>query len=283
MERVGYYNGEIGVLEELKVPFLDRVSFYGDGVYDATMARDGVMLFIDDHLDRFFNSMRLMRFELAFTREWLQAELQRVVDLADARDNFVYWQVTRGTAPRRHEFPDCTPNLWIMVVSMPFADLSKTVDAVSFEDLRFGYCNVKTLNLMPNVLAAQNAADNGGQEAVFVRDGYVTESAHSNIHILKDGVLITHPADNHILPGIARKHLIAMCGSLGIPVEERLYTLGELMDADEVLISASSTFAIRVAHVDGQPVGGKDLMTYSRLRTALQQEFEGYISTRKKS
>jgi D-alanine transaminase len=170
-----------------------------------------------------------------------------------------------------------------MVVPMPFADLSKTVDAVSFEDLRFGYCNVKTLNLMPNVLAAQNAADNGGQEAVFVRDGYVTESAHSNIHILKDGVLITHPADNHILPGIARKHLIAMCGSLGIPVEERLYTLGDLMDADEVLISASSTFAIRVAHVDGQPVGGKDLMTYSRLRTALQQEFEGYISTRKKS
>ena len=282
MERVGYYNGEMGALEELKVPFLDRVSFYGDGVYDATMSRDGVMLYIDDHLDRFFNSMSIMRFAPNFTREWLCAELQRVVDLADARDNFVYWQVTRGTAPRRHEFPDCAPNLWIMVVPMPFADLSKTVDAVSFEDLRFGYCHVKTLNLLPNVLAAQNAADHGGQEAVFVRDGYVTESAHSNIHILKDGALITHPADNHILPGIARKHLIAMCGKLGIPVEERLYTLDELKEADEVIISASSTFGIRVGHVDGQPVGGKDPETYTRLRTALEAEFEAYITSHRR-
>ena len=278
MERIGYYNGEIAPLDELKVPFLDRVSFYGDGVYDATMARDGVMLYIDDHLDRFFNSMCAMRFEPNFTWEGLVAELQRVLDLADARDNFVYWQITRGTAPRKHEFPAVEPNLWIMVVPLPFADLSRTVDAVSFEDLRFGYCNVKTLNLLPNVLAAQNAADNGGQEAIFVRDGYVTESAHSNIHIMKDGALITHPADNHILPGIARKHLIAMCGKLGIPVEERLYTLDELKAADEVLISASSTFAIRVAHVDGQPVGGRDLPTYERLRAALQQEFEDYIA-----
>ena len=283
MERIGYYNGEIAPIEELKVPFLDRVSFYGDGVYDATMARDGVMLYIDDHLDRFFNSMALMRFEPNFARTWLQDELQRVLDLADARDNFVYWQVTRGTAPRRHEFPDVAPNLWIMVVPLPFADLSRTVDAVSFEDLRFGYCNVKTLNLMPNVLAAQNAAEHGGQEAIFVRDGNVTESAHSNIHILKDGVLITHPANNHILPGIARKHLIAMCGALGIPVEERLYTLEELKAADEVIISASSTFGIRVAHVDGQPVGGKDPQTYGRLRAALQAEFEDYIESHRRS
>ncbi|MBE6470540.1 MAG: D-amino acid aminotransferase [Coriobacteriaceae bacterium] len=279
MERIGYYNGEIAALEELKVPFLDRVAFYGDGVYDATMSRDGVMLYIDDHLDRFFNSMRIMRFEPNFTRDELQSELQKVVDLADGRDNFVYWQITRGTAMRRHEFPDVDPNLWIMVFPMPYADLTQTVDAVSFEDKRFDYCHVKTLNLLPNVLAAQNAADHGGQEAIFVRDGYVTESAHSNIHILKDGVLVTHPADEHILPGIARKHLIAMCGSLGIPVEERLYTLDELKAADEILISASSTFAIRVAHVDGDAVGGKDPATYSRLRDALQAEFEAYIAS----
>ena len=281
MERVGYYNGEIAPLEELKVPFLDRVCFYGDGVYDATMARDGVMLYIEDHLDRFYNSMRIMRFEPNFTRESLQAELQRALDAADARDNFVYWQITRGTALRNHAFPAVEPNLWIMIVPMGFADLSKTVDAQSFEDKRFEYCNVKTLNLLPNVLAAQNAADHDAQEAVFVRDGIVTESAHSNIHILKNGVLVTHPADEHILPGIARKHLIAMCHTLGIPVEERDYTLEELKAADEVIISASSTFGIRVAHVDGEPVGGKDPETYGRLRDALEAEFEEYIAARR--
>ena len=280
MERVGYYNGVIGAIEELKVPFLDRAAFYGDGVYDATMARDGVMLYIEDHLDRFFNSMRLVRFEPNFAREQLRAELQRVVDLAEARDNCVYWQVTRGTAPRKHEFPDTEPNLWIMVFPDPFSDPSQAIDVASFEDKRYSYCNVKTLNLLPNVLAAQNAADHGAEEAVFVRDGYVTESAHSNIHILKDGTLVTHPADEHILPGIARKHLIAMCGELGIPVEERLYTLDELKAADEVIVSSSSAFAIRVAHVDGKPVGGKDPATFARLADALAQEFENYIATR---
>lgn len=283
MQNIGYYNGEIGALEDLKVPFLDRVSFYGDGVYDASMSRDGIILYLEDHLDRFFNSMRIMRFEPNFTREGLAAELQRVVDLADDRDNFVYWQVTRGTGPRQHTFLEgVEPNLWIMVFPAPFQDLSGTEDAYSFEDKRFSYCNVKTLNLMPNVLAAQNAADHGAQEAIFVRDGYVTESAHSNIHILKDGVLVTHPADEHILPGIARKHMIAMCHELGIPVDERLYTLDELKDADEVIISSSSTFGIRVAHVDGQPVGGKDLATYERLRKALEAEFEAYIAQRLK-
>ena len=281
MERVGYYNGEIAPLDELKVPCLDRVCFYGDGVYDATMARDKVMLYLEDHIDRFYNSMRIMRFESNFTRGFLRAELQRALDAADARDNFVYWQITRGTAPRNHAFPAVEPNLWIMIVPMPFADLSRTVDAQSFEDKRFEYCNVKTLNLLPNVLAAQNAADHDAQEAVFVRDGIVTESAHSNIHILKEGTLVTHPADEHILPGIARKHLIAMCRTLGIPVEERGYTLDELKAADEVLISASSTFAIRVAHVDGEPVGGKDPVTYERLRKALIEEFEAYIAARR--
>lgn len=283
MESVGYYNGEIGAPEDLRVPFLDRVSFYGDGVYDATMSRDGVLLYIDDHLDRFFNSMRIMRFEPSFTREQLTEELQRVVDRADARDNFVYWQVTRGTGPRQHAFlPEAPLNLWIMVTPLGFEDLSATVDAFTFEDRRFEYCNAKTLNLLPNVLAAQHAAERGGQEAIFVREGYVTESAHSNVQILKDGALVTHPADEHILPGIGRKHLIAMCGQLGIPVEERRYTVDELKAADEVLITSSNAFALRVAHVDGEPVGGRGGALYERLRTALEDEFDAYIAERRK-
>ncbi len=281
MERVGYYNGEIGPLEELKVPFLDRVAFYGDGVYDATVARDGVILFLEDHLDRFFKSMAFMRFEPNFTRDHLTEELQRVVALADDRDVFVYWQITRGTAYRKHEFPDVKPNLWIMVYPMPFGNLDRTFDLARFEDKRFSYCNVKTLNLLPNVLAAQNAVDHGCQESVFVRDGYVTECAHSNIHILKDGVLVTHPADEHILHGIARKHLLAACVDLGIPVEERLYTLDELKNADEVIVSSSSTAGVRAASVDGDPVGGNDIATYERIKNALLEEIDSYIDARK--
>ena len=117
MKNVGYYNGTMGPLEEIQVPMLDRVCFYGDGVYDATMTRDGVILFATDHIDRFFNSMRLTGFQPNFTPAELEAELQKVVDAAEARDNFLYWQVTRGTGPRQHEFlPGVAPNLWIYAV-----------------------------------------------------------------------------------------------------------------------------------------------------------------------
>ena len=178
MQSAAYYNGEIASPEELRVPFLDRASFFGDGVYEATMVRDGVIIYLDEHMDRFENSMRLLRFEPPGERAWLQAELQRLVDMCDERDLFVYWQVTRGTAPRSHEFPACPPNLWIMAMPFAFANLDETLDAITFPDKRFGYCNIKTINLLPNVLAAQNAADHGGQEAIFLRDGIVTESSH---------------------------------------------------------------------------------------------------------
>ncbi|MDO4501665.1 MAG: aminotransferase class IV [Coriobacteriia bacterium] len=279
MKHVGYYNGTIGPLEEMQIPLLDRVSFYGDGVYDATMTRDGVILYLDDHLDRFFNSMRLMRFQPNFTREELAADLQRVVDAADDRDLFLYWQITRGTGLRQHAFlPGVEPNLWIYASPCPYADLEQSVAVITVEDTRHHHCNVKTLNLLPNVMAQQAADEAGASEAVFVRDGVVTETAHSNVHILKDGTLITHAADNLILPGIARKHLIAMCHELGIPVQETGFTRQEMLDADEIIISASSTFAQRVHSVDGQPAGCKDAATYLRLRDALQAEFEAYIA-----
>ena len=280
MEHVGYYNGTMGPLEEIQVPMLDRVCFYGDGVYDATLTKDKVILYLDDHLDRFFNSMRIMRFEPNFTREELADTLQRVVDETEAPVTFLYWQITRGTGYRQHDFlPDTPPNLWIYASPSHFSDLSESYRVITKEDTRHHHCNVKTLNLLPNVMGQQDATEAGCDECILVRDGVVTETCHSNVHILKDGVLVTHAADNLILPGIARKHLLAMCNTLGIPVDEGGFTREQMMDADEIIISASSTFAKRVREIDGQPAGFKDEATYSRLRDALQQEFEDYIAS----
>ena len=280
MQSVAYYNGEMAHPDELRVPFLDRVCFFGDGVYDATMAVDGVVVFFEDHLDRFANSMRFVKIEPAWSREWLAGQIQRVVDACGAPSQFVYWQVTRGTAPRAHEFPQVEPNLWIYAEPRDFADLDREVSLVSQVDKRFSYCNVKTLNLLPNVLAAQEAVANGCHETVFVRDGYVTEGSHCNIHMIADGVFVTHPADEHILPGSARKHMIAACGQLGIPVEERLYTLDELMAADEVLVTSSSSIALRACSIDGKAVGRRDEQAYQALRQALSDELAAYVNTR---
>lgn len=282
MKNIGYYNGETGLLEELKVPFLDRVSFYGDGVYDATMALDGVVVFAEDHLQRFFNSCANMEIDPGVTADELLELLTSLVAQVDGTYHFVYWQVTRGTAHRSHPFPEGPANLWIMVEPEEKNLRPAPVNLITVEDTRFFHCNTKTLNLLPNVMAAQHAKEAGCAEAVFVRDGFVTECAHSNVHILKDGALVTHPADNLILPGIARKHIIAACKRLGIPVQERAFTKQELLDADEVVVSASSEpGGVLAATVDGITVGGKAPELYSNILDEAVAEFESYVAARR--
>lgn len=277
MERLGYYNGEWGPLEEMTIPMLDRASFFGDGVYDATITSKGVILYEEEHIDRFFRSAALMEIVPNFTKEELCDLLREMVDEVEAENCFLYWQITRGTELRHHDFPRVEPNLWITVVPTDPEDLTQTSQAVTVEDTRFFHCNAKTLNLLPNVLAAQRAKEAGCEEAIFVRDGFVTECAHSNVHILKDGVLITHPADNLILPGIARAHLIGMCKQVGIPVDERPFTKEELFGADEVIVTASSTFARGIDCIDGIRVGGKDAARLTLLQEKLTEEFDTYI------
>ena len=277
MKRLGYYNGKFGPLEEMTVPFLDRVSFYGDGVYDATMGIDGVVLYSEDHINRFFNSCANVEIDPGITKAELHELLTSMLAKVDEPVNFVYWQVTRGTDYRHHSFCDGPANLWIMIVPDEMEDLFEPQQVISAVDNRFQLCNTKTLNLLPNVLAAQRTKEANCYEAVFVRDGYVTECAHSNVQMLKDGCFVTHPADNHILPGIARKHLISACEELGIPVEQRLFTLDELKDADEVIVSSSSTLCLPIDSIDGVPVGGRDPELLSKIRTHVMEECDAYI------
>lgn len=257
MKTLGYYNGTIGEVEELTVPMNDRASFFGDGVYDATYAHNHIIYCLEAHVDRFFRSMSLVRMTPPWTKDELMNLLRDLVRKVDSGDQFVYWQVTRGTAPRKHAFPAGPVNLWVTLTPQSVVDLSQKWKLITVEDTRFLHCNIKTLNLLPNVLAAQRTAEAGADEAVFHRGEIVTECAHSNIHILKDGVFITHPADCYILPGIARQNLIGVCGRLRIPVEERPFTLAELFAADEVIVSSSGDFCMAACEIDGKPVGAK--------------------------
>ena len=257
MKTLGYYNGTIGEIAEMTVPMNDRASFFGDGVYDATYAHNHVIYCLEAHVDRFFHSMSLVRMTPPWSREELMNLLRELVRKVDDGDQFVYWQATRGTAPRRHAFPAGPLNLWITLTPQTVEDTYRKLKLITVEDTRFLHCNIKTLNLLPNVLAAQRTAEAGADEAVFHRNGVVTECAHSNIHILKDGALITHPTDCHILPGIARRNLISVCGRLNAPVVERPFTLEELFAADEVIVSSSGDFCMAACEIDGKLVGGK--------------------------
>lgn len=275
MENLGYYNGKYGLLEEMTIPMNDRVCYFGDGVYDATYSRNHVIFALDEHIERFFNSAGLLKIKIPYTKEQVKEIIKDMVKKVDSGEQFVYWQVTRGTAMRNHAFPgdEVPANLWIMLKPLKIKDMSQKIKLITLEDTRFLHCNIKTLNLLPSVMAAQKTEEAGCQEAVFHRGTRVTECAHSNVSIIKDGILKTAPADNLILPGIARAHLIKMCKLFSIPVDETAFTLKELMEADEVIVTSSGQFCITACEIDGKPVGGKAPELVKKLQDALLEEF----------
>lgn len=274
MKTLGYYNGKYGELEEMSIPMNDRVCWFGDGVYDAGPSRNYKIFAIDEHIDRFFNSAGLLDIEMPVTKEELKELLQEMVNKMDTGNLFVYYQVTRGTGVRDHAYTKGPGNLWIMLKPAEISDGIEPIKLITVEDTRFLHCNIKTLNLIPSCVATEKAKKAGCQEAVFYRaGGRVTECAHSNIHIIKDGKLVTAPTDNLILPGIARAHLIRMCKKLGIPVSETPYILKELFEAEEVLVTSSSNLCLHACEIDGKPVGGKNPELLEKIRSALLGEF----------
>ena len=274
MQALGYYNGKYGPLEEMTVPMNDRACWFGDGVYDAGLSRDYHMVFLEEHIDRFFRSASMLEIEVPVSKAELREILESLIQKLDNGNLLYYFQVSRGTGLRNHLFPEGKANLWITFKPCEMVDGSVPERLITLEDTRFLHCNIKTLNLIPSVIASQRAKEAGCSEAILYRaGGRVTEGSHCNIHILKNGELWTAPANNLILPGIARAHLLAACRALGIPAHEEPYTLDDLFAADEVLITMSSHPCSHADTVDGKPVGMKDEATFQRLREYLVNEF----------
>jgi D-alanine transaminase len=257
MDALGYYNGKWGPLDEMTIPMNDRGVYFGDGVYDAAICDNRVIFTLDEHVDRFYASAGLLEIIPSCGKDELKGILNGLVQKMDNTPLLAYWQWTRGTARRDHVFPDGPANLMIMLKPTKIPDLSQKIKLITCEDTRFLHCNIKTLNLIPSVIAAQRAKEKGAREAVLHRGEEVTECAHSNVHIIKDGVFITHPADNLILRGIARAHLLTACSRLRVPTVERAFTVTELREADEIITSSTSSFALSAEILDGKPAGGK--------------------------
>ena len=276
MKNIAYYNGKTGPIEEMMVPMNDRACYFGDGVYDATMAVNHVPMHFDDHIDRIYNSARLIDIEIPMPKEEMKQILQGLIDQVEGDSLFVYWQVTRGVGMRNHPYSGAAtgPSLWAWVRPNGMRDVYGAYRCITMEDTRFLHYNIKTINLLPAVIANQRAVEAGCDETIFHRGDRVTECSHSNVHILKDGVLHTAPCDNLILPGIARKHILEICGEQGIPVVEAPFTVDELMAADEVFFSSSSAVTCRVREIDGKPVGMRDEATFAKIRDGYQRKIK---------
>ena len=273
MEDFGYYNGTFAPIGELSIRLSDRAIYFGDGIYDAAIGRNGRISFESEHIERFLRNAKRLEIRHSLTHESLSALLHEVIDRAGIPQFFLYFQMSRAAERRIHSYGEENGSNLLITVS-PFSenDIKKELDVITREDLRYYYCDVKTLNLLPSVLASADARRAGCDEAIFIRGKFVTECAHSNVFILKDKTLYTHPTDNLILPGITRRHFIDVARELGIKTVESPFPFCELMRADEVIITSTTKHARLVKTLDGAKIGGRDRASGELLCSALRDK-----------
>lgn len=274
-EPLVYLNGAMTPIADAKVSVLDRGFIFGDGIYEVIPIYGRRLFRPTHHMARLFRSLASISIPNPHTEaEWM-ALIAQVVAAHPADDQMVYLQITRGVAKRGHAFPaDITPTVFIMTnpIALPsMAVRTAGVACVTMEDKRWLRCEIKSISLLGNVLAAQNAVDNDATESIQFRDGFLTEASSSNVWIVKDGVLMGPPKDNLILEGIRYGLIQELCAADGIAMQVRRITREEVFAADEVLLSSATKEVLPVVTLDGQPIGnGKPGPIYAKLYKAYQ-------------
>ena len=273
MARYAYVNGRYVDHREASVHIEDRGYQLADGVYEVVGVRDGRLIDEGPHIDRLDRSLRELRIDWPVTRAALGFILRELMRRNRLRDGLIYMQVTRGVARRDHAFPT-TPVKPALVLTTKNskrgdADPGPGIAIKSQPDIRWERCDIKTVALLPNVLAKQAARESGAYEAWLVdTNGCVTEGASTNAWIVThDGELVTRQTDNGILAGITRQTLKSLCNSLQLKFVERPFSLAEAMKAQEAFITSATSFVTPVVKIDGNVVGdGKVGPTARRLR-----------------
>ncbi len=245
MVPTAYLNGEFLPLSETRISVMDRGFLFGDGVYEVIPVYGGRLFRLEHHLKRLQNSLDAIRISNPLAPAEWHLMLTKLVESNEAEDQAVYLQVTRGVAEKRdHAFPaDVTPTLFAMSTPMAESvdiDAIPGVSAVTLEDIRWKLCNVKAITLLPNVLLRQQAIDDGGTEAILIKNGLAIEGAASNVFIVSNGLLITPPNGPSLLPGITRDLVIELAANHAIPFREADITEQQLFNAEEIWLTSST-------------------------------------------
>lgn len=275
MENLGYYNGKYDLIENMYVPMNDRACFFGDGLFEVAYVRNHKIYALGEHMDRLYAGAKFLDYNMPITKDEFISLLWELSGKVDSPDQILYWQVSRGTEMRSHAPQSkLTANIWVTIREKKMLPPYTKMKLITCPDTRFFHCNMKTLNLLPTVMASICAKDAGADEAVFHRNGIVTECAHSNLCIIrKDGKVQTAPADELILPGVTRAHMIRACKELGVECIEENFTLEEMMNAAEVAVITSGTQFRPVGEIDGIKVGGLNPGLVAKFQEKLYGDF----------
>ncbi|GAB6877491.1 D-amino-acid transaminase [Thermaerobacter litoralis] len=267
---VVFLNGSFVPYEQAVVPVEDRGFLFADAIYEVIRCYGGRFFRLDDHLQRLEQSAAALDIPLPYDRARWAAVLEELIQRNGVRDGSVYVQVTRGVAPRSHTWAEGLQPTVVAIArsgGTPAPEaVERGVKAITVPDNRWGLCWVKTTGLLPNVLAKQQAARAGAYEALFVRDGLLTEGTSSNVFVVLEGVVYTHPLAN-ILPGVTRAVVLEVAREAGLEVREQAIPAGWLERATEVILSGTNSEVLAVVEVDGRPVGdGRPGPVFARLR-----------------
>lgn len=279
MSRIAYVNGRYVPHRAAQVHIEDRGYQFSDGVYEVCEVRDGRLVDTTRHLQRLGRSLSELDIAPPVNDNALRHIIAETVRRNRVRDGLVYLQVTRGVAKRDHAFPATDTRPALVVTARPAdpdvaeAKFRDGVSVVTVPENRWDRVDIKSVSLLPNVLAKQAARAAGAYEALFVdEDGYVTEGSSSNAWIItKDNVLVSRPADHGILRGITRTTLLEVVDEVGLRFEERPFTIEETLDAKECFITAATTILVPVVAIDGKTIAnGRPGEFTGRLRTAFR-------------
>lgn len=276
-----YLNGEFLPLDQAKVSVLDRGFIFGDGVYEVIPVYGGQLFRLNQHLQRLDHSLAGIQLDNPLAYDQWNSILEELVERNATEvygDQSVYLQVTRGVAKRDHAFPKgVAPTVFAMsnpLAPLPVSLAAEGIAAITLDDIRWRYCNIKAITLLPNILLRQQALDANAAEAILISNGEVTEGAASNLFIVKDNILITPPKGPRLLPGITRDLILELAETHGIACREGAIRENELREADEMWLTSSTKEILPVTRLDGKAVsGGKPGPMWARV-IALYQDYK---------
>ncbi len=262
MPRIAYVNGTYVRAAEAAVSIDDRGYLFADAVYEVWSVFDGRLADLDGHLNRLERSLRELQIAMPMPRGSLFVVLNEVVRRNQIKEGMVYLQVSRGVAPRDHVFPENVKPA-VVITARPVdreaaaRKAESGIKAMSAPDIRWGRCDIKTVGLLPNVLAKQAAKEQGAGEVIFVdANGLVTEGGSTNVYIVgADDVIRTRSLKANILAGVTRLNLLSVIADLGLEIREEAFTLADAKTAKEVFISAATSLVMPIVAIDGDKIG----------------------------
>lgn len=269
-----FYNGEFCDYESARIPLSDRSVFFGDGVYDVVIGKGNFLYLLDEHLERFYRNIGKIGLLPFCDRDTLTSIIMQLVKMSDCEEYLLYMQASGSSPTRVHARTNAASNLLVFITPYIVEKDFLPVRLRTAPDLRGNMCDVKSINLLPAVLASSESRRLGLDETVYVRCGTVTECAHSSLAIVKGGVLYTHPLTNAILPSITRKRSLSLLRDVGIRCEELPFGKEALYSADEVIVMSTTKLCRWACEVDGIRFSRKKMRISEILSKKLLKDYQ---------